>query len=249
MGASWAILGASWAVLSRRRAEKAQMPKSFNNQGKINDFGLFGLSWRTSWRPLGPSGRPLGGLLGRLGPSWTLLGRFGGRLGPSRADLEAILGHLHDFLRMPRAKRPFLGFGDGFSEVYGWPAGRAEAHWGVLLEKEPKPKLNHPARRAPLWQDHRGRRIEDAYGESPPPPAFLEAPMWPNVEARPAKLSDHVFPESVWKAFGEHVGILKVILAVLEASWASFGRSLGLFGPSRASFEPTSAILVGSWHV
>ena len=24
-------------------------------------------------------------------------------------------------------------------------------------------------------------RIEDAYGESPPPPAFLEAPMWPKA--------------------------------------------------------------------
>ena len=23
--------------------------------------------------------------------------------------------------------------------------------------------------------------IEDAYGESPPPPAFLEAPMWPKI--------------------------------------------------------------------
>eukprot|EP00959_Pyramimonas_sp_CCMP1952_P266091 5563161-Pyramimonas_sp.AAC.1 len=37
--------------------------------------------------------------------------------------------------------------------------------------------------------------------------------LWPNVEARPAKLSDHLFPESVWKAFGAHVGILMVILA------------------------------------
>ena len=26
--------------------------------------------------------------------------------------------------------------------------------------------------------------IEDAYGESPPPPAFLETPMWPNVVVR-----------------------------------------------------------------
>eukprot|EP00959_Pyramimonas_sp_CCMP1952_P315386 6600983-Pyramimonas_sp.AAC.1 len=37
------------------------------------------------------------------------------------------------------------------------------------------------ARQAPLWQDHRGRRIEDAYSESPPPPALLETPMWPTA--------------------------------------------------------------------
>ena len=71
-----AILGASWAVLSRRKAEKAKMPKSFKNLRKINDFGLFGPSWRTSWRPLGPSWRP-------LGPSWGLLGRLGALLGAS----------------------------------------------------------------------------------------------------------------------------------------------------------------------
>ena len=40
MGDLGAILGASWAVLSRRKAEKKQMPKSFNNLRTISDMGL-----------------------------------------------------------------------------------------------------------------------------------------------------------------------------------------------------------------
>ena len=54
---------------------------------------------------------------------------------------------------------------------------------------------------------HRGRRIEDAYGESPPPPAFLGsasvakrlAPAWPSYRT-------NVFPQPLWKLFGEHLG-------------------------------------------
>ena len=69
LGALGAILGAFWAVLGRRKAEKKELPKSFKNLRKINDFGLFGPSWRSSWRHLRQSWRPLGGLLGRLGPS------------------------------------------------------------------------------------------------------------------------------------------------------------------------------------
>ena len=69
LGRLGGLLGASWAVLGRRKAEKAQMPKSFKHLRKINDFGLFGPSWRTSWRLLGPSWRPLGSLLGRFEPS------------------------------------------------------------------------------------------------------------------------------------------------------------------------------------
>ena len=121
----------------------------------------------------------------------------------------------------------------------GSPAGRAGAPGGVLLEKQLKPKPRGFSTPGTALASNRGRRIEDAYGESPPPRAFVEAPMWPNVEARPAKLSDHVFPESVWKAFGEHVGVLMVIVAVLEASWAIFRRSLGALGPSRAVGRPT----------
>ena len=83
-GPSWGFLG---ALLSRRNAEKRQMPKSFKNRRAINDFSFFGPSWRTSWKPLGPSWRPLGGLLGHLeailGRLGCILGRLGGILGPS----------------------------------------------------------------------------------------------------------------------------------------------------------------------
>eukprot|EP00959_Pyramimonas_sp_CCMP1952_P227906 4765392-Pyramimonas_sp.AAC.1 len=44
---------ASWAVLIRRNGEKKQMPTSLKHSGKMQDVGLFGPSWRTSWRPLG----------------------------------------------------------------------------------------------------------------------------------------------------------------------------------------------------
>ena len=70
LGRLGGLLGASWAVLGRRKAEKAQMPKSFKNLRKTNDFGLFGPSWRSSWRPLGLCWRPL---KGPLGPSWAIL--------------------------------------------------------------------------------------------------------------------------------------------------------------------------------
>ena len=52
-------------------------------------------------------------------PSWAIL-----------AVLEAILGHLG----------AVLGRQLGNSALYGWPAGRAEAHWGSSFGKEPKPK-------------------------------------------------------------------------------------------------------------
>eukprot|EP00959_Pyramimonas_sp_CCMP1952_P036123 755667-Pyramimonas_sp.AAC.1 len=66
------------------------MPTSFNNLRKTNDFGLFGPSWQTSWRHLGPSWGPIGRFLGRLGPLWAILAGLeasrdplGGHLGPS----------------------------------------------------------------------------------------------------------------------------------------------------------------------
>ena len=116
MGDLGAILGASWAVLSRRKAEKKQILKSFKNVLNINDLGLFGPSWRASWRPLGPSWRPLGGLLGRLGGFLgglggilNPLGRLGGHLGPYWADLEAILAVLEAILGVLGAAWAVLG--------------------------------------------------------------------------------------------------------------------------------------------
>ena len=85
-----------------------------------------------------------------------------------------------------------------------------------------------PARRTPL----RGRRIEDASGESPPPPALWERPLWLILETRDAKIVekktivfacvfdpavggealkqnlanvlDRVFPQLARKQLGEH---------------------------------------------
>ena len=38
------------------------------------------------------------------------------------------------------------------------------------------------------------------------PLPFWEAPLWPNVGPSLAKLSDFVFPQPLWKLFGEHLG-------------------------------------------
>ena len=108
LGLSWAVLGplggllgglgavleASWAVLERREAETARRQTSFKHLRKMSDFGLVGLSWAASWRPLGVSWRP-------LGPSWAHLGR----LGPIFRRLEAFLDHLVDHLGAVRASR------------------------------------------------------------------------------------------------------------------------------------------------
>ena len=86
-------------------------------------------SWER-WRPLGPSWSHLGRLGGHLG---SLGGELGGHLGPtwpswrpSWSRLGQEIGELRSFAVV--------------SGPSGWPAGRAEAHWGVLLGKEPKPK-------------------------------------------------------------------------------------------------------------
>ena len=94
LGRSWDHIEASWFVVGRRRAGKEQTSKSIKNIRKSSISRLFGLSWRSSWRPLGPSWRPLGSLLGRLG---ALLGRFAGapeRLGPFGAVFALSWGPL-----------------------------------------------------------------------------------------------------------------------------------------------------------
>eukprot|EP00959_Pyramimonas_sp_CCMP1952_P076482 1598084-Pyramimonas_sp.AAC.1 len=59
------------------------MPKSFKNLWKAKDVGLFGPSWRTSWRPRGSSWVVLEASRATLEVSWTLWGRLGGRLAVS----------------------------------------------------------------------------------------------------------------------------------------------------------------------
>ena len=105
MGRLGALLEVSWAILKRRRADRTGKPKSFQNLRKMNNFGLSGPSWRTSWRPLGPSWAVVEAFWAvfetswaNLEVSWTLLGRLGGRLGPSWAVLKAILAVLEAIL-------------------------------------------------------------------------------------------------------------------------------------------------------
>ena len=78
----------------------------------------------------------------------------------------------------------------------GWLEGCVE----TLIEKD----LECPARQAPLLQYQSGRRIEDAYGESPPPPClFGKRLCGQSLGPSLAKLSDYVFPQPLWSIFGE----------------------------------------------
>ena len=88
-----AVLGASWVVLERRKAEKARMPKSFQNLYKIDDLGLSGRSRGASWGPLGASWRPLGPSWGHLGRLGAIFGRLG-RLVGSSAKVSGSFGAL-----------------------------------------------------------------------------------------------------------------------------------------------------------
>ena len=85
MGRLGAVMGASWASLERRKLGKARTPKTLKNKTiNINDFGIFGPSSVTSWRPLGASWKLLG-LFGRsLGRLGACVRRFGALLDPPR---------------------------------------------------------------------------------------------------------------------------------------------------------------------
>ena len=116
---------------------------------------VLGALLETSWKPLGPFWAVVEAFWAvfetswaNLEVSWTLLGRLGSRLGPSWAAiwavLEAILAVLEASWRPSWAilgrlerKNPWQ---PPLEDPSGWPAGRAGAPGGVLLEKEPKPK-------------------------------------------------------------------------------------------------------------
>ena len=97
---------------------------------------------------LGPSWNRLGALLRAswavLGASWGHVSRLGGHLGPSWANLRAILAVLEAILDHLGAIWSRKNLADHLWAILGglsgWPAGRAEAPGGVLLEKEPKPR-------------------------------------------------------------------------------------------------------------
>ena len=151
-------MGNLGGLLGRRKAEKKKTLKIFKNQKKTSDFGLFGLSWRTSWRPLGPSWRHLGailavleGILGRLGgilepsypswrPSWPSWRHLGGHLGPSWTSWRPSRAILEDFLRSLRSLAVLPGGRRDVPEPTG----------GVLLEKNQNQNRDRLARQAPL---------------------------------------------------------------------------------------------------
>ena len=94
--------------------------------------------------PLGSSWAVLETSWANLEVSWALLGRLGGHVGTSWANLRTILAVLGTILSHLEAVWSRKNLGDHFWAILGglsgWPAGRAEAPGGVLLEKEPKPK-------------------------------------------------------------------------------------------------------------
>ncbi|CAK0848815.1 unnamed protein product [Prorocentrum cordatum] len=111
----------------------------------------------------------------------------------------------------------------------------------------PKPNLLHPPSRSRFprtssdWRS--GTRIEDACGESPPPPAFQDVLMWPNVWAK----REHAFPQPLWKPFGEHVGVEEEDEArgrrkEDEKDEETFGDLLG------SSLWPLGSFLGASWR-
>ena len=134
---------------------------------------LLGASWAVLGHPGAILGRrggflgELGGILDSLGPSWrpswTILGelgdhlkRLGGNLGPSWSHLDQ--------------EKPWQ---PGLGKPSGWPAERAEVPGRVLLEKSQNQTVRNLARRAPLWQANRGRRIILSSGLRPNPPPCL----------------------------------------------------------------------------
>ena len=84
--------------------------------------------------------------------------------------------------------------------------------------------------------------IEDAYDESPPPPALLDVPI---VAKRcgqsSAKVLDHVFPQPLWKPFGETRGRLK------KTRWRKKKRGGGSGGLLGASWVHSWGLLGAAW--
>ena len=106
-----------------------------------------------------------------------------------------------------------------------------------------------------LGAGHRSR-IEDAYGESQPPPALLEAPMWPKVGPELAQTIRRCVPRDVVESLrGTHRGRKRRRGRVRkkeeeeqeeeeEASWEPLGALLGPPGSFLgASWRPLGGLL------
>ena len=143
------------------------------------------------------------------------------------------------------------------------------------MEKEPKPKArgsSTPCTPAINRQGAADRRRLRRITAAPCP--FGSAYVAERCGQSSATLSDHVFPESVWKAFGEHVGgergsggeggtrkkrrrplgsLLGHCWGLLGASWGPLGGllggSLGFLGALGGSFGASLAVLGRSWPV
>ena len=181
---------------------------------------LLEASWavlEASWGLLGPSCAVVEASWADSEASWTLLGRLGGHLGPSWAVLEAILDHLGRTWRPSWAilavleailgpswrRRPMeCTFSAGF-RVAG---GMRRSPRGSSCGKEPKPSRRVQHARHPYDKSIGGGGSKTPTANHRRALPFGNTYVAERCGQRPAKLSGHVFPESVWKAFGEHGG-------------------------------------------
>ena len=159
-----------------------------------------------------------------------------------------------------------------FRHPYGWPAGRAEAPGGVLLEKEPKPnpkKSSTPGTPAMNRQGaadrRRLRRITAApcpFGSASVADSWARA--WPSYLAscspsRFGKTSGNAWGSKkrslggLWGLRGCLFGRLRAFLTCLTPSEAVLGASLNrlgaLLGRFRAVLEAILGVLEASWAV
>ena len=163
-----------------------------------------------------------------------------------------------------------------FEVLYGWPAGRAEAPGGVLLEKEPKPnpkKFSTPGTPAMNRQGAADRRRLRRITAAPCPfgSAYV-ADSWARAWPRCRTMSS---PSRFGKRSGNTWGrmnmkrkrkrkrksrrrrLLGSLLGhswgLLGASWGPlgglFGASLGLLGAFGGFLGASLAVLGGSWPV
>ena len=141
--------------------------------------------------------------------------------------------------------------------LFGWPAGRAEAPGGVLLEKSQNQTVRSLARRAPLWQANRGRRI---YWPSVHP---ATVPGWCVRDFMDVGWDLVVSLSNLWgEGFSRHLeasgslgGRSVPSWTLVAISWLAFrepvGGSLGnsWVGPPGGLLGPLGGLLEASWDL